>query len=138
MSILIAFGDDLEFRARRIAFSDDLCRYVSHLRMTCFYIISCSSPFAVSYRHVHGIRVSTHRTSLCTVFASIAFSTFASYRYLHGIRTSTRRTSLCAVFDKHRFRLRQAQNRMQQIDTSRTICSSLAAALKRERSRVSV
>ena len=47
--------------AGRVAFSEDLYRFLSHLRMTCFNFTSCSSNFAVLYRSVHGIRVSTRR-----------------------------------------------------------------------------
>ena len=75
MSTSIAFAHDLSpvyvttsqysafptSRAGRVAFSEDLYRFLLHLRMTCFNFTSCSSLFAVSYRSVHGIRVPTRR-----------------------------------------------------------------------------
>ena len=72
MSTSIAFAHDLS-PVYHIIFSfsnipcgtcrilGDLYRFLSHLRMTCFNFTSCSSLVAVSYRSVHGIRVSTRR-----------------------------------------------------------------------------
>ena len=48
-------------RAGRVAFSEDLYRFLSHLRMPCFNFTSYISPSAVSHRSVHVIRVSTRR-----------------------------------------------------------------------------
>ena len=90
-------------RAGPVAFSEDLYRFPSHLRMPCFNFTSCSSLSAVSYRSVHGTRVSTRRRSLCAGFAPIAFSTLVSYRCVRRIRTSTPRTALCAMFLRNAF-----------------------------------
>ena len=75
-------------------------------------------------------RFSLVQTSLCAGFAPIAFSTLVSYRAGRCLRTSTSRISLCAS------RVRQTQNRMLIIDTSRVIRSFLAAALKRDNCRL--
>ena len=112
MSTSIAFADDLSRLPHNIQLFQHPVRDVSHsrmtyvdllshLRMTCFHFTSCSSPFAVSYRSVHGIQVSTRRK--VAVFAPIAISTLVSYRCVRGIWTSSRRTALCALFLRNVF-----------------------------------
>ena len=59
-------------RAGRLAFSEDLCRFLSHLRMPCFSFTSYDSLIAVSYRFVHLIQVSTRKI--------LALRRFCAYR----------------------------------------------------------
>ena len=124
-------------RAGRVAFSEDLYRFLSHLRMPCFNFTSYYSLIAVSYRSVHVIRVSTRKIlalrGLCAyrVFDPRFVSCWPMFADLSVVR---RRSARCLL--KLRSRLRQTQNRMQIIDTSRVIRSSLAAALKRDSCRL--
>ena len=110
-------------RAGRLAFSEDLYRFLSHLRMPCFNFTSYYSLIAVSYRSVHVIRVSTRRIlalrGLCAyrVFDPRFVSCWPMFADMSVVR---RRSARCLL--KLRSRLRQTQNRIQQIDTSRTIC----------------
>ena len=108
--------------AGRLAFSEDLCRFLSHLRMPCFNLTSYHSFIAVSYRSVHVIRVSTRQIlalrGLCAyrVFDPRFVSCWPMFADLSVVR---RRSALCLL--KLCFRLRQTQNRIQKIYTSRTI-----------------
>ena len=110
-------------RAGRLAFSEDLYRFLSHLRMPCFNFTSYYSLIAVSYRSVHVIRVSTRRNlalrGLCAyrVFDPRFVSCWPMFADLSVVR---RRSARCLL--KLRSRLRQTQNRIHKIDTSRTIC----------------
>ena len=96
------------FHSRRAAF----CRYLSHLRMTCR-----------EYRSVHVIRVCTRQIlalrELCAycIFDPRVVSCWPMFADLSVVR---RRSARCLL--KLRSRLRQAQNRIHIIDTSRTIC----------------
>ena len=148
MSTSIAFAHDLSPICLTIfSFSDipcgtcrileDLYRFLSHLRMHCFNFISYSSLSSVSYRSVHGIRVSTRRKlalrGLCAyrVFDPRFVSCWPMFADLSVVR---RRSARCWL--KLRSRLRQTQHRMQIIDTSQVIRSSPAAALKRDSCRL--
>ena len=113
-------------RAGRLAFSDDLYRFLSHLRMPCFNFTSYYLLIAVSYRSVQVIRVSTRKIlalrGLCAyrVFDPRFVSCWQMSADLSVVR---RRCARCLL--RLRSRLRQTQNRIQQIHTSRTICSIL-------------
>ena len=126
-------------RAGRQAFSEDLYRFLSHLRMPCFNFTSYYSLIDVSYRSVHVIRVSTRQIlalrELCAyrVFDPRFVSCWPMFADLSVVR---RRSARCLL--KLCSRLRQTQKRMQNIDTSRVIRSSLAAALKRDSCRLFV
>ena len=144
--------------ARRIAYSEDLCRHLSHLRMSCLPFASQYSVFPTSRAGSVAFsedlyRFLSHLRMPCFNFTSYISLSAVSYRSVHVIRVSNRKKlalrRLCAyrVFDprfiscwwcllKLRSRLRQTQNRMQIIYTSRVICSSLAAALKRDSCRL--
>ena len=119
-------------RAGRLAFQEDLYRFLSHLRMPCFNFTSYYSLIAVSYRSVHVIRVSTRKIlalrGLCAyrVFDPRFESCWPMFADLSVVR---RRSARCLL--KLCSRIRETQNRIQNIDTSRVIRSSLAAALKR-------
>ena len=109
-------------RAGRVAFSEDLYRCLSHLRMPCFSFTSYSSLFAVLYRSVHEICVSTRRKlALRGLCAYRVFDPrFAScWPMLADLSVIRRRSVRCLL--KLCSRLRQTQNRMQIIDTSRVI-----------------
>ena len=111
-------------RAGRLAFPEDLYRFLSHLRMPCFNFTSYYSLIAVSYRSVHVIRVSTRKIlALCGLCAYRVFDPrFVScWPMLADLRVVRRRFARC--LRKLRSRLRETRNRIQQIDTSRTICS---------------
>ena len=96
--------------ARRLAFSEDLCRHLSHLRMTCLPFASQNSVFPTSragrlafsedlYRFLSHLRMP------CFNFTSYYSLIAVSYRSVHVIRVSTRKIlalrGLCAyrVFD---------------------------------------
>ena len=96
--------------ARRPAFSEDLCRHLSHLRMTCLPFASQYSAFPTSsagrlafsedlYRFLSHLRMP------CFNFTSYYSLIAVSYRSVHVIRVSTRKIpalrGLCAyrVFD---------------------------------------
>ena len=96
--------------ARRLAFSEDLCRHLSHLRMTCLPFASQYSAFPTSragrlafsedlYRFLSHLRMP------CFNFTSYYSLIAVSYRSVHVIRVSTRKIlalrGLCAyrVFD---------------------------------------
>ena len=152
--ILLSFP---KFHARRIAYSEHLCRYLSHLRMTCLPFASKYSAFPTSRAgrvafSEDPYRFLSHLQMPCFNFTSYISVSAVSHRSVHVIRVSTRKKlalrGLCAyrVFDP-RFvscwpmladlsvvrrrcarcllklcsRLRQTQNRMQIIDTSRMI-----------------
>ena len=110
-------------RAGRLAFSEYLYRFLSHLRMPCFNFTSYYSLIAVSYRSVHVIRVSTRKIlalrGLCAyrVFDPRFVSCWPMFADLSVVR---RHSARCLL--KLRSCLRQTQNRIQKIDTSRTIC----------------
>ena len=96
--------------ARHSAFSEDLCRHLSHLRMTCLPFASQYSAFPTSsagrlafsedlYRFLSHLRMP------CFNFTSYYSLIAVSYRSVHVIRVSTRKIlalrGLCAyrVFD---------------------------------------
>ena len=139
MSTSIAFAHDLspiyltKFSFSNIpcgtsSFSEDLYRFLSHLRMPCFNFTSYYSLIAVSYRSVHVIRVSTRKIlalrGLCAyrVFDPRFVSCWPMFANLSVVRRRSARCllNLCS-------RLRQAQNRKQNIDTSRVIRSCSGA-----------
>ena len=117
-------------RAGRLAFSEDLYRFLSHLRMPCFNFALYYSLIAASYRPVHVIRISTRKIlalrGLCAyrVFDPLFVSCWPMFVDLSVVR---RRSARCLL--KMCSRLRETQNRIQNIDNSRVIRSSLAAAL---------
>ena len=124
-------------RAGRVAFSEDLYRFLSHLRMPCVNFTSYILLSAVSHRSVHVIRVSTRKKlalrGLCAyrVFDPRFVSCGPMFVDLSVVR---RRCARCLL--KLCSRVRQTQNRTQITDTSRVIRSSLAAALKRDSCRL--
>ena len=99
-----------KFHARHSAFSEDLCRHLSHLRMTCLPFASQSSAFPTS--RAGGLAFSedlyrflSHLRMPCFNFTSYYSLIAVSYRSVHVIRVSTRQIlalrELCAyrVFD---------------------------------------
>ena len=147
--------------ARRPAFSEDLCRHLLHLRVTCFPFASQHSVFPTSRAGRLAFSEDVYRLFIAFAHALFQSSYYSfivvSYLSVHVIQVSTRQIlalrGLCAyrVFDP-RFvscwpmladlsvvrrrsarcllklcsRLRQPQNRIQQIDTSRTTCFILS------------
>ena len=105
--ILFSFS---KFHARRFAFSEDLCRHLSHLRMTCLPFASQYSAFPTSragriafsedlYRFLSHLRMP------CFNFTSYISFSAVSHRPVRVIRVSTRKKlalrGLCTnrVFD---------------------------------------
>ena len=89
-------------------------------------LTSYYSLIAVSYRSVHLIRVSTRKIlALRGLCAYCVFDPrFVSCRPIFADLSVVRRRSARCLL-KLRSRLRQTQNRIQQIDPSRTVCSIL-------------
>ena len=96
--------------ARRPAFSEDLCRHLSYLRMTCIPFVSESSAFPTSHAGCLAFsedlyRFLSHLRMPCFNFTSYYSLIAVSYRSVHVIRVSFRKIlslrGLCAyrVFD---------------------------------------
>ena len=105
--ILLSFSKS---HVRRLAFSEDLCRHLSHLRMTCLPFASQNSVFPTSRAGRLAFsedlcRFLSHLRMPCFNFPSYYSLIAVSYRSVHVIRVSTRKMfalrGLCAyrVFD---------------------------------------
>ena len=94
--------------ARRLAFSEDLCRHLSHLHMTCLPFASQNLAFPTSRAGRFAFSEDLYRSLShmpCFNFTSYYPLIAVSYRSVHVIRVSTRENlalrGLCAysVFD---------------------------------------